>query len=60
MTQFSRALALASAMILIAVLAVFDIVPEQVAQFAPPALLAAFPSVWMGRRTCASACQVKG
>jgi hypothetical protein len=45
-----KALLLAAAMMAIAVLAVFEIVPDKFAQFAPIALLALFPSVWMGRR----------
>lgn len=52
MTPIEKALVLAAAMIGIAVLAVFDIIPEQVAQFAPFALLALFPSVWLGRSRC--------
>lgn len=47
------ALLLAAAMLAIAVLAIFDVVPEQVAQFAPLALLALFPSAWLGRSRCA-------
>ncbi|MBX7501378.1 hypothetical protein K3181_07985 [Qipengyuania sp. YG27] len=52
MTQIQKALALATAMIAVAVLAVFDIIPEQIAQFAPFALLALFPSAWLGRSRC--------
>ncbi len=52
MKQFVAPLLLASAMIGIALLAVLDIVPETLAQFAPVALLALFPSVWMGRAGC--------
>ncbi|GAA4048084.1 hypothetical protein [Parerythrobacter jejuensis] len=48
MTQISKALLLAAAMIGIALLAVAGIVPEQVAQFAPMALLAIFPTAWLG------------
>lgn len=47
MTQIKNALLLAAAMIGIAVLAVFDIVPESFAQWAPFALLAAFPGAWL-------------
>lgn len=47
------ALLLAAAMLAIAVLAIFDVVPERVAQFAPLALLALFPSAWLGRSRCA-------
>ena len=50
MTQTQKALALAAAMISIGVLAVFDIIPEKYAQFAPLALIALFPGVWMGRK----------
>ena len=50
MTQTQKALLLAAAMIGVAILAVFDIVPEKWAQFAPIALIALFPSVWMKRR----------
>ena len=53
MTQTQRALLLAAAMIGIAFLAVFEFVPEEVAQFSPFLLLALFPSVWLGRgRAC--------
>ncbi|WP_209348966.1 hypothetical protein [Pontixanthobacter sp. CEM42] len=53
MTQVYKALLLASVMIGIAVLAVFDIVPEEFAQWAPLALLAIFPTAWMGsHRKC--------
>lgn len=56
MAQIYKALLLAAAMIGIAVLAVFDIVPEQVAQWAPLALLAIFPTAWMGSpKTCGAA-----
>ncbi len=55
MTQIQKALLLASAMIAIAVLAVFDIVPQEYAQYAPIALIALFPSAWMGKgRGCGS------
>lgn len=53
MRQIHKALLLAAAMIGIAVLAVFDIVPEEVAQFAPFALLALFPGAWLrSGRSC--------
>lgn len=48
MTQIQKALLIASTMIGIALLAVFDIVPEEFAQWAPLAMFALFPSVWMG------------
>ncbi len=49
MTQIQKALLLAGVMIALGVLAVFDFVPEEFAQFGPVALLAIFPSVWMGK-----------
>ncbi|MDZ4306318.1 hypothetical protein [Allopontixanthobacter sp.] len=49
MTQIQKALLLASGMIALAVLAVFDVVPEEFAQFGPIALLAIFPSLWLGK-----------
>ncbi len=53
MTQIQKALLLAGVMIALGVLAVFDYVPEEFAQFGPVALLAIFPSVWMGKgRRC--------
>ena len=48
MAQIYKALLLAAAMIGISLLAVYNIVPEGVAQWAPFALIAIFPSVWMG------------
>ena len=50
MTQTSKALSLAAAMIAIALLAVFEIVPQEVAQYSPFLLLALFPGAWLGRR----------
>lgn len=56
MTQIQKALLLASAMIGIALLAVAGIIPEEIAQWAPLAMfamLAIFPSAWMGKnRSC--------
>ena len=52
MKQYRAPLLLAFAMIAIALLAVFEIVPEEVAQFSPFLLLALFPTVWL-RRSCA-------
>ena len=49
MTQTRKALLLAAAMIGIALLSVLEILPEEVAQFAPFLLLALFPSVWLAR-----------
>ncbi len=49
MTQIQKAFLLASAMIALGVLAIFDIVPQEFAQFGPIALLAIFPSAWMGK-----------
>ena len=48
MNQTQRALLLAAAMIGTALLAVADIIPESVAQWAPLALLAIAPSAWLG------------
>lgn len=56
MTQIHKALLLAAAMIGVAVLAVFDIVPEAIAQWAPFALLALFPGVWLGKGRRAGSC----
>lgn len=56
MTQIQKALLLAAAMIALAVLAMFEFVPEEFAQYGPVALLAIFPSVWLGRGRC---CRVK-
>ena len=50
MRQISKALSLAAAMIAIALLAVFEIVPEEVAQYSPFLLLALFPGAWLDRR----------
>lgn len=49
MRPYRPALMLAAAMIAIALLAIVGIVPEKLAQFAPAALLALFPSVWLRR-----------
>ena len=49
MSHTKRALALGLAMIAISVLAIFGIVPEEFAQFAPALLLALFPGVWLKR-----------
>lgn len=51
MTRNSRALALATAMISIALLAVFDVVPAEVAQYAPLGLMVFVPWV-LGDRSC--------
>ncbi|MXO55845.1 hypothetical protein [Pontixanthobacter gangjinensis] len=48
MTAVQKALLLASAMIGIALLSIVGIVPERIAQWAPLALIAIFPSAWMG------------
>ncbi|QKG70800.1 hypothetical protein [Erythrobacter mangrovi] len=57
MTTTQKAVALAALMIGIAVLAVFEIIPEQFAQFGPMALLAMFPGIWLGRSSrCARGC----
>ena len=53
MTQTTKALLLASAMIGIALLAVFEIVPEEVAHYSPFLLLALFPGAWLrDRKSC--------
>lgn len=53
MTQIHKALLLAAAMIGLSLLAVAGFVPSEIAQWTPFALLALFPSVWMGRsREC--------
>ncbi|MXO86088.1 hypothetical protein GRI38_08615 [Altererythrobacter aurantiacus] len=49
MTQTHKAILLAATMFGIAFLAVFDIVPEEFAQWAPLAILAIFPKVWLGQ-----------
>jgi len=49
MNQYHKALLLGGVLIAIAVLAVFDIIPEQVAQYAP---LAVVPFVVSGRQSC--------
>ncbi len=49
MTQIQKALLLAAAMIGIALLAVFEVVPEWVGQYAPIALIALFPGAWLGK-----------
>lgn len=51
MTHNSRALVLASAMIVIAVLAVFEVVPAEMAQFAPIGLMVFVPWV-LGDHSC--------
>lgn len=52
MTQIQKAVLLAAAMIGAALLAVAGIVPEEIAQWAPLAMfamLAIFPSAWLGK-----------
>lgn len=51
MKQIQLSLLLAAAMIGIALLAVFEYVPEEVAQYSPFLLLAMFPGAWL-RRDC--------
>lgn len=54
MTQVKQALLLATVMIAIGLLAIFDVVPVAFAQWAPLALLAIFPGAWLGKnRRCA-------
>lgn len=60
MQPIRSALLLAAAMIGIALLAVAGILPERIAQFAPLALLALFPQVWLGRNRCAASCRKSG
>lgn len=53
MPRTQQGLLLAGAMIALAVLAKFELVPQEIAQYGPAALLAMFPSVWLGRgRSC--------
>ena len=53
MSHYRAPLLLAFAMIGIAFLAVLEIVPEEVAQFAPFLLLALFPHAWLrSERSC--------
>lgn len=53
MKSYYAPLLLASAMIGIALLAVFEYVPEEVAQYSPFLLLALFPAAWLRRdRSC--------
>lgn len=47
MAQEVKALALGLAIIAIGALAIFDMVPEEFAQFAPALLLAMFPGAWL-------------
>lgn len=48
MLQICKALLLAAAMLGVSLLAIFDIIPESYAQWAPLALLALFPTAWIG------------
>lgn len=48
MPSLPRPLLLGALLIAIALMAIFGIIPEKVAQFAPLALLAIFPGVWLG------------
>ena len=53
MKQIHFSLMLAAAMIGIALLAIFEFVPEEAAQYSPLFLLALFPAAWMrGDNTC--------
>ncbi|MFN4113255.1 MAG: hypothetical protein ACK4GD_04885 [Sphingomonadaceae bacterium] len=49
MNHYRKALLLGGVLIAIAVLAVFDIIPEEIAQYAP---LAVVPFVISGQRSC--------
>lgn len=51
MKQIHLSLLLAAAMMTIALLSVYDVVPQEFAQFSPFLLLALFPAVWL-RRDC--------
>lgn len=53
MKQTYQALLVAAVMIGIALLAVFDFVPVEVAQYSPFLLLALFPGAWLrDRKSC--------
>ena len=53
MKQYRAPLLLAFAMIGIAFLSVFEIVPQEVAQYSPFLLLALFPHAWLrSERSC--------
>ena len=53
MKQTYQALLVAASMIGIALLAVFDFVPVEVAQYSPFLLLALFPGAWLrDRKSC--------
>lgn len=53
MKQIHLSLLVAAAMIGIAVLSVYEIVPQEVAQFSPFLLLALFPGAWLSSdRSC--------
>ena len=53
MKQYCAPLLLALAMIGIALLSVFEYVPEEVAQYSPFLLLALFPHAWLrSERSC--------
>ena len=53
MKPYRAPLLLALAMIGIALLSVFEYVPEEVAQYSPFLLLALFPHAWLrGERSC--------
>ena len=60
MKQIHKALLLAAAMIGVALLAVVELVPQDVAQFAPFALLAMFPGAWLTRNRCSRNPFVRG
>lgn len=55
MTTIQKSLLLASAMIGIALLAVFEVVPEEAAQFSPLALMVLLPWATGGSRRCSAA-----
>lgn len=57
MSRLQQAMLLSAAMLAIACLAIAGFVPEEIAQWAPLALLAIFPSAWLHkRRACIRGC----
>ena len=53
MKQIHLSLLLAAAMMTIALLSVYDVVPQEFAQFSPFLLLALFPAAWLrDRKSC--------
>ena len=53
MKQIHLSLLLAAAMMTIALLSVYDVVPQEFARFSPFLLLALFPAAWLrDRKSC--------